>query len=60
MKKIAVFFVVAFAMSLLYLNTGLGFKFTEIVGSPEARAIKYRFSDDIIVQPAIIDYQIEL
>jgi hypothetical protein len=59
MKKIAVFLTVPVVVTLLYLNTGLGFKFTEVVGSPEVRAIKHRFSNDIAVQPAIIDYQIE-
>ena len=59
MKKVAAFLILTATLILFYLNTGLGFKFTEIIGRPEVRAIKYRFSNDVAVQPAIIDYQIE-
>lgn len=37
----------------------MDFRYTEIVGTPEHRAIKYRFTDEILIQPAIIDYKIE-
>lgn len=59
MKIIIAFLFVVIATTLLYLSSGLGFKFTEVVGSPEVRAIKYRLSDELAVKPAIIDYQIE-
>ncbi|WP_417683391.1 hypothetical protein [Pseudidiomarina aquimaris] len=59
MKKIILLLIVMLTISLFYLNSGLGFKFTEIVGAPEERAIKHRFSDNVAVQAAIIDYRIE-
>lgn len=59
MKKTILLLIVMLTISLFYLNSGLGFKFTEIVGAPEERSIKHRFSDDIAVQAAIIDLRIE-
>ncbi|MEC4091890.1 hypothetical protein [Pseudoalteromonas rubra] len=59
MKKTILLLIALLTISLFYLNSGLGFKFTEIVGAPEERAIKHRFSDYVAVQAAIIDYRIE-
>jgi len=59
MKKAIVFLVAILGFLFIHLKSGLGFKFTEIIGAPEARAIQHRFSNNIVVQPAIIDYRIE-
>lgn len=58
-NKFIIYFVVFLGLVLFYMSTGLGFRYYEVIGEPETRAIKHRFSDEFAVKPAIIDYKIE-